>query len=453
MYTELTQNPVKNTLKVAWPAMVESFFVTMAGIIDTIMVSELGPYAISSIGLTNQPKFLGLTLFFCLNTAVAAFSARRKGQEDKDGANDVFITSILYALFLTLILSIVFVYFADDLMRLVGSNADTHEAATSYFKIVMGGMFFNVMTMLINSALRGIGNTRVAMTSNVIGTIVNIAFNFVFITGRWGFPALGVTGAAIATVLSTVVSLIVCIVAVMNPDAFISVPYIRLEKLRPTWKTAKALIKFQNTTLIQFIGFRIGFMVTAVMAARLGTDEFAIHMVGMNLLNLGFAFGDGLRIATVSLTGQSLGAGLPDLAKRYGKIAQAIGFVLSLVLAIIMLLFGDDIFMLFFRSDRPDNLQAIGRMITYFIMVVVVFQVSQVINSGALQAAGDLRYNNIVSLVSVGVIRTIVTYVLVSVLDWGLRGIWFGVVADQFSRCVALGWRFWKYDFHKAKKL
>lgn len=448
-----TLSLVKRTLTIAWPAVTESFFITLAGMIDTIMVSQLGPYAISAIGLTNQPKFFGLTLFFCLNTAVAAFTARRKGEENRKGANEVLLNSFIYALILTIIISILFVVFAEDMMRWVGSNSDTHVSASDYFKIIMGGMIFNVMTMLINSALRGAGSTRIAMTSNVIASIVNIFFNYLLIGGNWGFPALGVRGAAIATVISTVFSLIICIIYIMNPEGFISIPYIIQEKLFAKWEQAKEIIKFQSTMLIEFIGFRFGFLVTAVLAAGLGTDEFALHQVGMNLLSLGFAAADGMRVAAVTLTGQSLGAKKPDEARRYAETCQRIGLVMAGLIALTMLFFGDFLFGLFFQGEKPAILATTGRTISYFIMVVAVFQITQIIYSGALQAAGDLKYTNSVSLIGVGVIRSAVTYITVAIMGLGLHGIWIGVLADHFSRFLALAYRFKHFDFNRAKKL
>lgn len=453
MSEDFNPNLIKKTLQVAWPAVAESFFLVLAGMIDTIMISRLGPFAISAIGLTTQPKFLGITLFFALNIAVSAFVARRKGEQNRRGANEVLLTSTIYALLLTVIITFVFVFYADDLMRLVGSNSDTHDAAVAYFKIIMGGTVFNSISMLLNAAFRGAGNTRIAMTSNIAATIVNICFNYLLIEGNFGFPALGVAGAAIATVAGTAVTLIVCIAYLLKEDEFISIPFIIREKVQASWETAKAVIQFQGTMLIEFIGFRVGFMVTAVMAARLGTDEFAIHQVGMNLLSLGFACADGMRVAAVSLTGQSLGAKDPDEARRYGHISQRIGLVMAGIIAFIMFFFGDYLFAIFFRGAKPAILPEMGRMITYFIMCIVVFQISQIIYSGALQAAGDLRYTNLVSLISVGVIRSLVTYFTVSVLNLGIKGIWIGVLSDQASRFFALHHRFKVFDFHQAKRL
>ena len=88
----------RRAFSTAWPAMMESFFVTLAGMIDTMMVGDLGSYAFSAVGLTAQPKFIGLTLFFGINVAVSALVARRKGEERREDAHEIVWTSILLTL-------------------------------------------------------------------------------------------------------------------------------------------------------------------------------------------------------------------------------------------------------------------------------------------------------------------------------------------------------------------
>ena len=146
---------LRRTMQVAWPSMLESFLVSLVGMIDTIMVSGLGSYAIAAVGLTNQPKFIGLAIFMSLNVAVSAIVARRKGENDRESANKVLSTSLLITLALTAVISVVCVVFAGDFMRLAGAQDDTLAPATGYFKIVMGGMVFNVLSMVINAARGG----------------------------------------------------------------------------------------------------------------------------------------------------------------------------------------------------------------------------------------------------------------------------------------------------------
>ena len=89
---------IKTTLGIAWPAVMESFFVALVGMVDSLMVSRLGTYAVAAVGLTTQPKFLGLALFSAVNVALSAITARRKGQNDREAANRTMLLVLFYVL-------------------------------------------------------------------------------------------------------------------------------------------------------------------------------------------------------------------------------------------------------------------------------------------------------------------------------------------------------------------
>ena len=230
--TTSTRAMTKKALSVAWPAMAESFFVALAGMIDTMMVSALGPSAVAAIGLTNQPKFIGLTIFFGINVAVSALVARRKGEGRQETANQILLTAIILACIACVAVTALFVAFAPGMMELAGSNEDTHQIAVDYFRIIMGGTFFNVITMVINSAQRGSGNTKLSMTTNLTSSAVNVVFNYLLIEGHFGFPRWEHTGAAIATVLGTVVAAVMAVASLFRRNSYVRVPLMRKLKTR-----------------------------------------------------------------------------------------------------------------------------------------------------------------------------------------------------------------------------
>ncbi len=432
------------TLKMAWPAVLESFFVSLAGMIDTMMVASLGTYAVAAVGLTTQPKFIALSFFLAPNIAVSALVARRRGQGNQKEANRILYTSLVYTLIACVIVTGISVFGADLIMELCGSNADTHAAAVTYFRIIQGGMFFNVLTLVINAAQRGSGNTRIAMTTNVTSSIVNIVFNYLLIGGHLGFPKLGLVGAAIATVLGTVVAFIMSVRSLFAKESYLSVPFIRTEKIRASMEAMQSIFRLGSNMFLENIAMRVGFVYTAVIAAKLGTDAFAAHQVGMNFLSLGFSFGDGMQVAAVALIGRSLGERNIEKAKQYGSLCQRTGLAISCILAVILYFFGRNLFSLFFTDD---HVLSMGVMICRFIMVIILFQISQIIYGGALRGAGDVKYTLFASLISVTLIRTGVTWLLTGVFPLGLVGIWIGILADQVSRFVLLSRRFRKGEW------
>ena len=439
---------VMKTLDMAWPAILESFFAAFAGLVDSLMVSSLGAHAVAAVGLTTQPKFVGLSLFFAANVSISALVARRKGQDRKEDANRIFVTFLSFVVIAAVILSIVFVAAADPIIRLCGSEAQTHDLAVEYFQIVMGGMIFNCIQMGVNSAQRGAGNTRITMRTNLVSNSVNIVFNYLLIQGHFGFPALGIRGAAIATVLGTVVSSIMSVVSVWKQDNFVSIPYILQNKIRPAWEAFASIVKVGYSVFAEQLLMRLGFMMTAIMAAGQGTAAMAAHQVGMNIMGLSFSFGDGLQATAVALIGYSLGAKKPEMAKEYGRTCRMLGSCISVVLAVVYFFGAHWLYSLFFAEE---DIVAIGVSIMHVIIFVVLLQIAQVIYMGCLRGAGDTLYTAIASTISVTLIRTFGSWFCCYVLGWGIIGIWMGVVADQLSRFIFASVRFRQGKWTKIK--
>lgn len=439
---------IRITFQMAWPSIVESFFVAFAGLVDSLMVSSLGSYAVAAVGLTTQPKFIGLSLFFALNVAISALVARRRGEEKPEEANRILGTSILFIVVSSVMLSILFVVLASPIIHLCGSTPQTHDSAVAYFKIIMGGMIFNCIQMGINAAQRGAGNTKITMRTNVTSNTVNIIFNYLLINGHFGFPALGIHGAALATVLGTVVACIMSILSILKPEGFISLPYIIRNKILPAMDTFLHLVKVGYSVFFEQIHMRIGFMLTAIMAARQGTDAMAAHQVGMNIMGLSFSFGDGLQAAAVALIGRSLGAGDEELAREYGRICRLFGGIISAFLAVIYFAGAGPLMRLFFEEE---HIVSIGVSIMRVILFVVIFQISQVVYMGCLRGAGDTFYTAVASTISVTFIRTIGSLLGGYVLGLGIIGIWLGVLADQISRFLFASTRFKKGKWTQIK--
>ncbi len=430
---------IKKTLNMAWPAMLESFFAAFAGLVDSLMVSSLGSHAVAAVGLTTQPKFVGLSFFIAANVSISALVARRNGENRRREANQIFSTFLLFILCMAVLISALMVVFADPIIRLCGSEDLTHDSAVLYFKIIMGGMIFNVIQLGVNSAQRGAGNTRITMRTNLVSNTVNILFNYLLIQGHFGFPALGIRGAALATVLGTVVSSIMSVYSVWKKDTFVSIPYIIENKIRPAFEALKNIVRVGYSVFAEQLLMRIGFMLTAIMAADQGTAAMAAHQVGMNIMGLSFSFGDGLQATAVALIGYSLGAKQPEMAKEYGRTCRMIGGVISVILSAVYF-FGAGLLMrMFFREDE---IVAIGVSIMHVIIFVVILQIAQVIYMGCLRGAGDTLYTAAVSTVSVTVMRTLGSWFFGYVLHMGITGIWIGVVADQLSRYILANIRF-----------
>lgn len=436
-----------NTIQIAWPSILESFLISLVGVIDTMMVGVLGSSAIAAVGLTTQPKFIGLAVFMSLNVAVSAIVAHRLGQQDKQSANKVLVQALTIALGLTAVISVLCVAFAEPIIAFAGGNEDTLRDGADYFKIIMGGMIFNVVSMTINAAQRGSGNTKIAMRTNIVSNLVNVGFNYLLIGGNFGFPAMGVRGAAVATVIGSVVACGMSIVSLLHKDRFISLR--KFPGLGFDRRTLASIANIGSSSLVEQVFLRIGFFTYSILVAKLGTADFAAHMVGMNILSISFSLGDGLSVASVALVGRSLGEKRRDLARMYGGFCQRIGLSFAAVLAVVFLICGKQIFMLF--SREADVLQH-AEMIIGMIILILFTQIPQVVFSGSLRGSGDTKFTALVSLISVAVVRPGAGWLFCYPLHLGLFGAWIGLAADQIVRLVLTWWRFrsGKWMWHKV---
>jgi len=437
---------IREVLNVAWPSVLESFFVCLAGMVDTIMVGSLGSYAIAAVGLTTQPKFLGLAFFISMNVAVSAIVARRRGEGDRDGANRVVRMVLLITVVMTAIISTFFVVFASPIVKMVGSQPDTHQYAVDYLRIIVGGQIFTTVSLMLNAAQRGAGNTRIAMTTNLISNAVNVLFNYLLIGGNWGFPALGVRGAALATVIGTVCACVLSIRSVLHKDGFVYLGAVKgwiADKF-----SAKSLLSVGSSAFVEQICLRIGFLLFSMTVAHLGTTELAAHQIGMNLMSMSFSFGDGLAVASVTLIGQSLGRKRPDMAKIYGSVTQKIGLLCACVVSFIYFFFGRYIFLLY--TDEQVILDY-GVIIMRILSILLFFQIEQVVQFGCLRGAGDTKFTAMVSLISVTIIRPGLSWVLCYPVDMGLIGAWLGTFCDQAVRFLMSFVRFRKGRWTQLK--
>ena len=434
MFKKVDKDILKETIRIAGPATVESFFSAIATFIDSKMVSSLGTAAVASVALTTQPMLLRLTPFTAINIATAALVARRKGEQKQAEANRVLVTSLIITLIIAVIITCTYTFAASPILRLMGSNADTHEMATTYLRIICLGTALTAFQNCINAAHRGTGFTKISMQTHLTSSAVNVCFNYLLINGHLGFPRLEIKGAAIATMIGMSVA---CFMSVIS--LFRKTPYIRLriiidEKIRPKWFVVKQIFHISWSVFIEQVLVRVGFLLSSKMAAGLGTNSLAAHRVAGNFATLSYSFGNGLMEAAVALVGRSLGEGKPENAKKYATTCRVLGVIVSAFVALLFAFLVRPMYRLFFTDPAVVD---IGVALNIPLILVVCFQIQQGINAGVLRGAGDTRFTAFMGIVCSTIIRPAVAFLCAFPLGLGIVGIWCGTVADQAARFIA----------------
>ena len=427
----------RTELKIAAPSMCEMVFLSLIGMMDTLLVSTLGTYAISSVGLTNQPRMILMAIFFALNVGVTAVVARRKGEGNQEDARKALRQSMVMISLIAILIMFLSIFVSEPLMRLAGAQKDTLGPATEYFKIICMGLLFNALTMAICAALRGVGDTKVTMKVNITANIVNVIFNYLLIGGHFGFPRLEVRGAAIATVIGQAVGLGMALHSVFRKKGYFAL------RLRESWLPQKDVIgnilKVGSNAVVEQIAMRVGFFITARLVADLGTVDFAVNQICGQITTFSFTFADGTGTATASLVGQNLGKRRPDLSMMYGRIGQRLVLVISALLVAIFLIFRYQLIGLF--SSDPVILKK-GADCVIVMAAIVPIQMLQIVISGSLRGAGDTRFVANTMLLCVVVIRPVMTWLFIYAFGFGVIGAWAAMLVDQCFRLCLVYRRF-----------
>lgn len=442
----------KENISIAWPSTVEGALMSIISSVDTAMVGTMGTSAIAAVGLTSQPRMILLIVAQALCVGTTAICARRKGADDQRGANSCLNQSLAVVTVLGILMTVLGYFGADWLMRLAGANEDTLEMSVTYFQIISLGMLFNCWSLCICAAMRAIGQTRITMVTNIAANLINVCLNYLLINGHFGFPALGVRGAAIATTCGTVIS---CFIAV--GFACKAGGYYHLELPKFDRVTLSGLSSVGSGSVLESACLRIGFFIMAKMVAGTGTDSFAAYQIVSQVSSLSFTLGDGVASAATSLVGQSLGAGRKDLARAHVTVSRKIGIVVSLGLILFIFMLRRQLALMF----TTDEIVIQGVTLSFYVLMLGMLpQNGRVIYSGCLRGAGDIKYVAICSLISVTLLRPVLTYLFCYPLEAAMPGYyiavmgpWIAFVIDAFVRQYLLHRRIRIDDSWLEKKI
>lgn len=451
LYTVFFSNAIrKDVLHIAWPVLAELLLGSLFGMIDMMMLGRISDPAVAAasvaaVGVANQPVFIGLSLIQALNVGGTAIVSRYIGAKQHEKVEDTVKHIILLNQFLlALPLSLWTILFTDQIMTFVGAQADTLAVGRIYFRIIMIGFIFQAFNFALSAALRGAGDTKLPMKVNLRVNFLNVIGNALLIYGLLGFPKLGVTGAAISTAFSHILASFILLTYILNGKSIIR---IRLKKsFRFRKDIIYNLIKIGVPASLEQMALRLGIFLFVKIVATLGTVTFAAHQICLSILGLSFQPGQAFGIAASSLVGRSLGAQNPERAQEYARETRKIGSIISSFMAFIFFVFGPQLVGLY--TENPEIIRD-ASVALKIIALVQPFQSSQFILAGGLRGAGDTVFPLFSTFLGVLGVRVILSYILVSILGYGLAGAWMAVLIDQFVRWVLVYFRFqsgkWKY--------
>lgn len=425
-------------ITIAWPAFIELFLLQLASMVSTMMVGGLGTWAIAAVGFSGQLRLLAIAIFQAFNTGSTALIARAKGADDPELASAVMHRTIMFSMAMSLIMATLGTLFALPLVRLVGATDEASIiGATQYFRIIMITFPANAFSMAVTAVLRGIGQTRVSMVYNVTANVTNVILGVLLIHGNFGFPALGISGAAIALGGGQVIASIIAFITIVRGSEMLKLSFKKL--FRIDFITLKRISKIGTPAMFEQLFMRFGNIMFFRIIASLGTDAFATHQIVMNIHMLTFMTGQAFGISATSLLGQSMGQKRPDIGQALVQLCRRYSLLVSSALVAAIVIFGNPLISLY-----TDNTYVIATGVTLLWVVAATqpFQSSQQVLAGALRGAGDTKAVAACIFIGIVIVRPVMAFLTVTFTPLGLMGIWLAMLLDQVARSAYVMWRF-----------
>jgi putative MATE family efflux protein len=432
---DTNKKKMKIILILALPAVVENFFQTILGFVDTYFVSRIGLAEVSAVGVTNAVLAIYFALFMALGVAANVYIANFIGAEKVEKARHIAQQSIVVAAVLGLLTGLVTLLFAEPLLQLMGIEENVLAAGALYFRIVAIPSIFMAFMFVLSAILRGAGNTKAPMYVAIVANLVNAGLDYLLIFGIWIFPEWGIAGAAVATVTSRILGSVGLFWYIQRADMLrVRRDYWRLDK-----EHLKELFVLGSPAAGERLIMRAGQIVYFGLVVALGTNVFAAHQIAGNIEVFSYMLGFGFATAVTILVGQQIGAGKYEEAKSFAKLGVFLAFGIMSLFGAILFFFGEWAGAFFTEDETVINnigtALKVSGVFQPFLAVVIVL-------TGAFQGANNTKFPMYLTGVGMWAVRTLFVYLLGIKLGWGLLGVWIAIGMDITFRAIVLAIQF-----------
>lgn len=418
---------VPSLVRLAWPVMLSNLFQTIYNFVDRLWLSKHGATSLASVVLTWPLIFLAIAVGSGVTIAGTALVAQYMGAQREEEAN----TAAGQVLWFTTALSIIFAaagfFAARPILMLMGPEPALIDAGTTYMQIIYAGAPLMFSTFIVSALLSGAGDTVTPMILIAVSVLLNVILDPLFIFGWGPFPAWGVAGAAVATVISRGLLAIVGFALLFSGRLGL---HIHLRHLRPKWDEIRRIISIGGLASIGNAGTALGFGVMNGALARIGTAAISAFGIGNSFIAIVLMPAMGLGQAAATMVGQNLGANQPKRAKQsaWAGIWLSTGV---LVIAAVIVLITRATLIRIFTSD-PEITRIASDM---FILVAFAFPFMGVIQvvAGVYQGSGHTIYSMFFGLFRLWALRVPLVYILPFVLGMGANGVWWAMLVSNFG--------------------
>ena len=432
--------------RLAAPVIMGMLGHTIVGLVDNLMVGQLGAAELAAVSLGNSFFFVAMSIGIGFSTAITPLVAEADSEHNFAKGKSAFKHGFVLCSILAIVL-FALILLAKPLMYMMNQPQEVVVLALPYLDIIA----ISLVPLIIFQALKqfsdGMSLTKFPMYATIIANVINVFFNYVLIFGVWGFPKMGVVGAGIGTLIARFV-MIILMWYFLN----------RLDKTKAYIKDLKIFVlEYSMLKKINSLGlpsalqmfFEVGLFTAAIwLSGTLGKNPQAANQIALNLSSMTFMIATGLSVTAMIRVGNQKGLKRPVELRRIATSIFIMGLALAILFALIFLIFNNVLPTFYLDLNDlthfADN-QNVVEIASSLLIIAALFQISdstQVVFLGALRGLQDVKIPTLITFFAYWIIGFPVSYFLGDASKYGSSGIWIGLLAGLTASSIFLYIRF-----------
>lgn len=378
----------KRVLLLAAPMALQNIITMSVGLADNLMVGSLGELALSGVYVANQLQNLLHMLVMGLGTALTILAIQYWGKKDLNSIRNLVGIALKFSLAAGLFFLLVTLFFPVQILRMFSDEPRVIEEALKYMEIIRFTYVFFAITQVLIASMRCVETVKVGMYLSIISFFVNIFFNWVFIFGNLGAPALGVKGAAIGTLIARMVETPLMVLYVRFVDKKLNIRF--KELIKTDYSLMKDFFKYGFPVMMGDVFWGLNLTVQGAIVGRLG----AVALASVSIANTVFSIVSvgiyGTAGATSVIIGQTVGANEYDKVKEYAKKLQILFIIIGFISGALLFFTKDYILMLYNVSEETIIMSRQLMIVLSITMVGTSYQMSSL--TGIVRAGGAIYF-------------------------------------------------------------
>jgi len=401
--------------------------------IDTLMIGSLGDSAIAAVNLSGVPNFIVMLTLFGFQSGSAVLMSQYWGKRDMLAINRVFgvgfISCTLFAMSAALIMSV----FPEQILGLMSPDAEVVSLGVTYIRIVAPTYVINAMVTIYAGSMRCMEKPKVGLYIHSSAMVLNTLLNYILIFGNFGFPALGVQGAAISTVISRSVEFMITMIYALFVCKSFKLDFKAI--LRPGKVMAQDFFKYATPVVLNEGMWGIGQSLYVIVFSHIGTSAVAAFAVASNVHRVATVLNFGVSSAASVIVGKTVGAGDNKRAYQYGKAINILAGAQGFAIGLLLLAVAPGVIGVINLSQDAKSLLLIMLSIRACLMVTSALNITNYV--GVLRAGGDVRFAFVVDICTTWLISLPSAYVIGFVLRLPPQFVMLAFVFDDLSQATA----------------